>query len=154
MPKSEKIYIWIARILAVLFLLAFAALMLILPSVIRNFCSVPDLVGNHNSEEAYRFVVVCAYLAVLGGMAAMVILLRLLSLVEAGRVFGKPSLTAILAIAICCLAEVIIFLCISYYFQVAVAVALAIGVLALCLLVVRSVIAEAARIKAENDLTV
>lgn len=154
MPKAEKIYIRIAQILAILFLIAFTALMAILPAVVRNFCSVPDLVGNHNSEEAYRFVVCFSYLAVLGGMAAMLILLRLLALVESGRVFSKPSLTAILAIAICCLAEVIIFLCISYYFQVAVAVALAIGVLALCLLVVRSVIAEAMRIKAENDLTV
>lgn len=154
MPRSEKIYIWVARILTVLFLIAFAALCVILPPVVENFCSVPDLIGNHNTPEAYRLVLICSYLAVLGGMVAMVFLLRLLSLVEAGKVFGKQSLTAILAIAICCFAEVLIFLCISYYFQVALSIVLAIGVLALCLLVVRSVLVEAARIKAENDLTV
>ncbi len=97
---------------------------------------------------------VCLYCCVPFALAALVSLRLLLRLVTQGRVFSAASCRLLLIIVLCAFSVAVIFVFMAKYFTSTVFVCAAAAFLALCLLVVRDVIAKGCEIKSENDLTV
>ena len=156
MHASTKLSIWTARIITLLFILAFVVLAVILPALVRNFCDTPDLIGDRTqiTDFEYGVLVGLSYVAVGVAIIVMAFLLVLLQRVADGRVFDPSMQRPITAIILCCIVEAILFSVISIYFQLAIAIVLMVLLLALCLSVMQSVLREAIRIKTENDFTV
>ena len=149
-------FLIIARVIAVLLLVAIAACCVILPPVVRALCETGDLVGDRASmgEGEVWYVIVMAYLMLAVAALAIVLLWRLLGIVKRGEVFSERAVKTLFSVVLCTFGEAGLFLAISYYFQLAIGVTLAASLLGFSLLVMCEVLKEAARIKSENDLTV
>lgn len=149
-------FLIIARVIAVLLLVAIAASCVILPPVVRALCEAGDLSGHRLTmkEGDVIYVTVMAYLMLAVAAVAIVLLWRLLGTVKRGEVFFQKAIGILYAVSFCTFGEAILFLSISTFFQLAIGVTLGASLLGFSLLVVCEVLKEAARIKSENDLTV
>ena len=152
----RRVSILISLALTVLLFAAVVALCFPLPRIVEAVLDISDRVhGRAPFSESYRSaVLVVSYLMLAVAGEAVVLLFAMLIVILRGEVFSVAVIRLLLAVALCCFLEAVLFLPLGASVTVAFgvsAIALFIGV---CLLVVRSVIAEALRIKAENDLTV
>jgi len=146
----------ISRVFAVVLLAALVALACILPPVVESLCGTRDLLGDraNMSRGGEIFVLVVAYCMLAVAAFAIVVLWRLLGVISRGAVFSDTTHRLLNAVSLCCFGEGALFLSLVYYFQLALGAAVGICFVGLCLLVVKNVIEEACRIKAENDFTV
>ena len=149
-------FLILSRILAAVLRAAIACCCVILPPVVKTLCDTADLIGDRAAmtDGEVLFVTVLAYLALAVAAAAIVFLWRLLGIVHRGEVFTDKSSRTLRFVASACFGEAVLFLVISYYFQLAIGVTLAAALLGFSLLVVCEVLKEGTRIKTENDFTV
>ena len=154
--KTGNSALRLSRIFAVILLVALAGLAIILPPVTESLCNTRDLLGDRaNMTQAGRwFVLAVGYCAVAVAAFAIVTLWRLLGVISCGEVFGSKTSALLQTVSLCCFGEGLLFLTLVYHFQLALCVTLGICFVGLCLLVVKNVIDEARRIKAENDFTI
>ena len=156
MRISNKLSTVISLCLTLILLAALCVLAVWLPMVVDSMINVTDNIGNRgaitNSERV--FVLADAYVMVAVAFVAVILLFFLLRAVLLERIFTESATRLIASISWCCFAEGMLFLAIGYYFQLAFGVAVAACFVGLCLRVVKNVIAEATRIKSENDFTI
>lgn len=146
----------ISRVFAVVLFASILALACILPPVVESLCGTRDLLGDRANmgRGGEIFVLAVAYCMLAVAAFAIAELWRLLGVVSRGEVFSGAAHRLLLAVSLCCFGEGVLFLSLVYYFQLALGAAVGICFVGLCLLVVKNVIEEACRIKAENDFTV
>ena len=152
----SKASVGLSLALSVVFFIGCVYLAFILPAEVKLFVSFPDHMGNRDEITAggIAFLTVVAYVGLLFTVLADIMLFFLLIRVKNALVFTDISVFLIRGVSWCCFALCGALLLFSIYFQYALAAAFAAAFLGLCLRVVKNVIEEATRIKAENDLTV
>ena len=148
--------ILLSRVVAAILLIAVAVLAWILPLVVESVCGTRDLIGDRANltEAGQGFILAVAYLMLAVAALAILLLWRLLGVVSRGAVFSEKTPRLLAWVALCCFGEAALFLSLVYWFQLALGAVLAASFVGLCLWVVRSVLSEACRIKAENDYTI
>ncbi len=122
-----------------------------MPWILRSYLELrhPHMIGVHETA-----ILVITYTAILLAYPAVTVLLLLLQKVKCGEVFTEKAVTHLRFLSWCCIAEALIFLCLSKFFPLALALVFAALFMGLILRVVKNVIEEATAIKAENDFTV
>ncbi len=127
-----------------------------LPDVVESALNMEDNLGNRSAitETGRLWVLIDAYAMVFVAYVAVGLLFFLLRAVLREAVFSKTATNLLSAVSWCAFVEGILFLPLGIYFQLAFAAAVAAFFIGLCLRVVKNVIEEAARIKAENDFTI
>ncbi len=153
---SSKWSIILSIGLCVGFLLACIVGLFMMPSLVEMLIKIPDTIGFRNeiTEGAKVFVLVLAYLALVGGIVADSLLIAMLQRVRNGKVFTPISVSLIRAVSWCCFFICLVFGILGIYFQLSYIVAFGVLLLGLCLRVIKNVLEEATEIKYENDLTV
>lgn len=153
---SNKTSIFISMIMTGLLTLTLIVLLPFLPAVVDSMLGMKDNVGNREllGEGARLYVLVAAYVMMVVAFVTVAFLFLLLRQVWQGRVFEESVLRILAVLSLCCFVMGALFLSIVYCFQIALLVALAAFFLGLCLRVVKNVLTEAGRIKAENDFTI
>lgn len=153
---SSRLSILLSIALCVGFLLVCIVGLFMMPSLVEMLIKIPDNIGFRNeiTQGVKTFVLVLAYLALVGGMVADVLLIAVLQRVRNGQVFTNKSVSLIRAVSWCCFVICIVFGLIGIYFQLSYIVAFGVLLLGLCLRVIKNVLEEATAIKCENDLTV
>ena len=153
---SKKISTIISLILTIILVFALCYLIYWLPEVVTSMINATDNLGDRaNITDSGRlFVLIDAYTMVAVAFLAVILLFFLLRTVLREMVFSSSTTRILSALSYCCFTEGILFLILIIYFQLAFGLAIAAFFLGLCLRVVKNVIEEATRIKAENDFTV
>lgn len=153
---SSKLSIILSIGLCVAFLVLCVAGLFLMPMLVDTLIKIPDNIGFRNeiTPNAETFVLVLAYLALVGGMVADVLLIAILHRVRGGKVFTPASVSILRAVSWCCFFICVVFGLIGIYFQLSYIVAFGVLLLGLCLRVIKNVLEEATAIKCENDLTV
>ncbi len=130
------------------------AMTVFLPSILDFYLEYVkgDNVSYISSHKAS--VLALLYSALVPVYGAVAGLFLLLSNVHRELIFTRSSVQLIGLLAICCYIESVIFVILSRYFILGAVLCFAALLLGTLMLVVRSVIAEATEIKAENDFTV
>lgn len=154
--KLSKTSVVISLILT---LLLFTALLFVtywLPDVVTSMINAEDNLGNReNVTDLDRGLILAdAYAMLAVAYLAVALLYLLLRTILHGKVFGKKTVRLLSAISWCCFAEGALVILLTFWFQLAAVAALAACFVGLCLRVVKNVIEEATRIKAENDFTI
>ncbi len=154
--RSNRASVNITVVLVCLLLAGLLLLFPLIPAVVRAMLSVPDNIGDREElpSTAKTYVLVSAYSMYATALVTLVLLIVLLQKVRRGQVFSWSVSRLLFALSLCCFAEALLFASIGFCFQLAFGVALAACILGVCLRVVRNVLDEAARIKAENDFTI
>ncbi|MBQ7379956.1 MAG: hypothetical protein IJW70_09825 [Clostridia bacterium] len=137
-------------------LAAVVLIALYLPPVVSGLIDIPDQIGNRNEldAEGRQLILLDAYamLAVAAVCDALVawLLIGVIKKREHTKGFG----ILLLGISLCCFGEAILFTLLIPQFQMALlAVCLALA-LAICMLIVRHLLRQAAEIKQENEFTI
>lgn len=151
---SKNLSVSITIVICIICLIAVAGLAVALPFITNDFLRTeyPQIV-----EEHYVSILVTLYVALIPATAALISLLRLLSLVRRESVFTSEAVALLRMISWCCFAEIPVFaVCTVFFLFFAVSLALAFAALfmGLILRVVKNVIEEAVALKNENDFTV
>ena len=155
-PKTKKFSIILSIILTVLIFASLIFLTYWLPDVVNSMINTPDNLGDRAniSQGARIFVLADAYAMVAVAYIAVALIFFLLISVFRGKVFEKVTFRLLSAISWCCFAEGVFMVILVVHFQLAVGLGIAFCMVGLCLRVVKNVLEEAARIKAENDFTI
>ena len=151
---SKNLSVSITIVICIICLIAVAGLAVALPFITNDFLRTeyPQIV-----EEHHVSILVTLYVALIPATAALISLLRLLSLVRRESVFTSEAVALLRMISWCCFAEIPVFaVCTVFFLFFAVSLALAFAALfmGLILRVVKNVIEEAVALKNENDFTV
>ncbi|MBQ8432445.1 MAG: DUF2975 domain-containing protein [Clostridia bacterium] len=156
LPISNKTSTRISLIVSVLLVIALIVLLPWVPDVVRSMLDTADNVGDRAelSQEARTYVLIAAYAMIAVAFLAMGLLFFLLFDVLRERIFQPSLIRWLRGLSWCCFGEGALFFSIGFCFQIALGVGLAACFLGLCLRVVKNVIAEAIRIKDENDFTI
>ena len=156
LPISNKTSTRISLIVSVLLVIALIVLLPWVPDVVRSMLDTADNVGDRAelSQEARTYVLIAAYTMIAVAFLAMGLLFFLLFDVLRERIFQPSLIRWLRGLSWCCFGEGALFFSIGFCFQIALGVGLAACFLGLCLRVVKNVIAEAIRIKDENDFTI
>ena len=127
-----------------------------LPDVVDAMLSIPDNLGNRAEMQEWErtAVLLTAYLIVFVAFVTVGFLITLLRLTLTEAIFSQTALLVLRALSLCCFAIGLLFCYVGFYFQLAFCVMLAAFCLGVSLRVVKNVIAEAMRLKSENDLTI
>ena len=127
-----------------------------MPSLVEMLIKIPDNIGFRGeiTQGAKVFIHVLAYLALVGGMVADILLISILQRVRKGKIFTDISVALIRAVSWCCFFICVVFGVLGIYFQLSYIVAFGVLLLGLFVRVIKNVIEEATAIKCENDLTV
>ena len=136
-----------------------AAIVLIiayLPPLVCAMIDIPDQIGNRNELDAAgrQLILLDAYAMLALAGICDILVAWLLSWVLCKKEHTKAFGTLLLCIACCCFGEAGLSILLLPQFQMALFpffIALALG---LCMLIVRHLLAQAAQIKQENELTV
>ena len=146
----------VSLVFVFLMLVALVFLTWWLPEIVTSIIDAEDHIGNRsditNTERAW--VLADAYAMVAIAFVAVGLMFFLLRAVLRGAVFTKTAVHLLAAVSWCAFAEGVLFLPLGVWFQLAFAAAVAAFFIGLCLRVVKNVIEEATRIKAENDFTI
>ena len=147
----------ISFLLAILLLAALILLAFLLPRLVEALCQAraylsPD--RPHVTPTELGILLGTAYGMEAVAATAILLLCGLLRVIAQGEIFSARSTRLLLWVSICCFGEGVLFLATAFSFLASLAVAAAISFVGLCLLIVRNVLAEACRIKAENDYTI
>ena len=106
------------------------------------------------SDKVVIIIEIILYFCIAMGIVASCGLYLLLRNVENNLVFTQSSINKIAFISVLCFLEGIAFIMLGKFFIISFVVAFIAFLLGIVVLVVRNVIAEATKIKNENDLTV
>lgn len=153
---SQKLSVTLSLVISILFMAVCIAGLFVLPELTRMLIDLPDNIGSRNEiTDAGRAVV----LALAYGIVAVLMLtdgflFSLLLQVRRGLVFTPGVVSRTRYISWCCFLLGLLFCTLGIWFQLAFLVAFLLAFLGLCLRVVKNVLAEATRLKSENDLTV
>ncbi len=127
----------------------------LMPSFVETLIKIRNLIYMIPiSPKGEILVLSLAYSALICVTTADVLLFLLLKKVRQSKVFTTGSIALVRGVSWCCILLGVVFLCIGFYFWMALIVAFLAAFLGLCLRVVKNVLEEAADIKSENDLTV
>ncbi len=153
---TNKASINISLAVAAVFMVACLFAAFIMPPLVEMLINLPDNIGNRGdiTESGRVFVLVLAYLMLIVLILADVMMILLLLRVRKGLVFTEKSIALIRGISWCCFGICLVFGMLGLYFQLSFILAFFAIFLGVSLRVVKNVIAEAAEIKSENDLTV
>lgn len=153
---SNKVSTVISMVLTGLLLISLCVLTFWLPMVVESMIDTADNIGDRASITPLgrTLVLVDAYAMIAVAFVAVILLFFLLRTVLRGEVFSTSATRLIASVSWCCFAECLLFLLIGGVFQLAFGAAIAACFLAVCLRVVKNVIAEATEIKSENDFTI
>ncbi|MBR5773463.1 MAG: DUF2975 domain-containing protein [Clostridia bacterium] len=153
---SSKLSIFLSLALCIGFLALCIIGLFLMPSLVEMLLKIPEDIGFRGviTQGARAFVMVLAYFALVGGIAADSLLIALLLRVRDGKVFTPASVALIRAVSWCCFFICLIFGILGFYFTLSYIVAFGVLLLGLCVRVCKNVIEEATEIKYENDLTV
>ena len=154
--KSNKASMIISLILTCLLFAALIFLTYWLPEVVTSMIDTEDNLGNRANITATgrALILADAYAMVAIAYIAVFLLFLLLRTVLRGEVFGRTTSRLLAAVSLCCFGEGLLVALLTPAFQLAAGIAVAACFVGLCLRVVKNVIEEAARIKAENDFTI
>ena len=154
--KKIKISIAISVVLGIIFLCALGFACYWIPEVINSIIDIKDNIGNRAeiTELGRALVIADVYLMVAVAIAAIVLMFVLLRVVYTKNVFSKTTEHLLNAVSWCCFGEAILISLLVVWFQLVICLALAALFLGLSLRIVKHVIAEATRIKNENDFTI
>lgn len=146
----------VSAVLTVFLMLALLVLLPWIPDVVTSMLNTADNIGDRASlpQSARTYVLVCAYVMYTVALVTLTLFLFLIRVVRRGHVFEKDAILHLRLLSICCFVEALLFFSIGFCFQLAIGVGLAACILGVGLCVVRDVLAEAARIKAENEFTI
>ena len=153
---SNKTSTVISIVFTFLMIVALIFLTWWLPDVVDSALNMEDNLGDRSAitETGRLWVLIDAYAMLAVAYVAVVLLFFLLRAVLREAVFSKTATNLLSAVSWCAFAEGLLFLPLGRWFQLAFAGAVAAFFIGLCLRVVKNVIEEAARIKAENDFTI
>lgn len=153
---SNKVSINISLIVAAVFLIACICGAFIMPQLVEMLINLPDNIGNRGDITPFGrvLVLIMAYLMLGVLMLADIMMILLMLKVKKALVFTDKSIALIRGISWCCFAIALVFGVLGFYFQLSFILAFLAIFLGISLRVVKNVIAEAAEIKSENDLTV
>ena len=153
---SNKTSTKISLVVSVLLLIALIVLLPWIPDVVRSMLDTADNLGDRASlsQGARTYVLIAAYAMMTVAFFALGLLFFLLFYVLRERIFQPSLIRWLRGLSWCCFVEGALFFSIGFCFQLALGVGLAACFLGLCLRVVKNVIAEAIRIKNENDFTI
>ena len=151
-----KVSTTVSTVLTVFLILALLVLLPWIPDVVTSMLDTADNIGDRASlpQSARTYVLVCAYVMYAVTLVTLTLFLLLIRAVRRGHVFEKDAILYLRLLSLCCFVEALLFFSIAFCFQLAIGVGLAAGILGVGLGVVRDVLAEAARIKAENEFTI
>ena len=127
-----------------------------LPEIVSSAIDMEDHLGNRSAitPAGRAWVLADAYAMVAIAFVAVGFLFFLLRAVLREAVFTQTAVRLLAAVSWCAFLEGLLFLPLGIWFQLAFAAAVAAFFIGLCLRVVKNVIEEAIRIKAENDFTI
>ena len=136
-----------------------AAIVLIcayLPPVVSAMIDIPDQIGNRNELDAAgrQWILIDAYAMLALAAVCDALVIALLAKVIRKREHTKSFGSLLLCIAICCFGEAFLAILLIAQFQMVLFVVFIALALGLCMLIVRHLLAQAAEIKQENELTV
>lgn len=136
-----------------------AAIVLIcayLPPVVSAMIDIPDQIGNRNELDAVgrQWILIDAYAMLALAAVCDALIIALLTKVMRKREHTKSFGTLLLCVAICCFGEAFLAILLITQFQMVLFVVFIALALGLCMLIVRHLLAQAAEIKQENELTV
>lgn len=160
MRTSTRMAILISMVLTVLLAALLGYLTVIVRPLVALLLDVGSFLTGAPEPEtaayaaAYRVLLLLAYCMIAAAFAALAGLFLLLRTILRGRVFSRTTLGCLLTVALCCFLEAALMAWSGRYFISSFLGAAVFVLIGLCLTVVRTVIAEAMRIKQENDLTV
>ena len=152
-PTKRNVNLILSFIFAFSALALLIALAAMLPSLLEFYTELMQKTSALSSPSRTSSLVLL-YTVLFVALAADILLLALLILVEKKKIFSQSAVRILTVIPICCFAEAILFLILGMFFLISFLLSFAALFLGFVLLVVRGVIAEAAQIKAENDFTV
>ena len=149
--KRPHLSLILSTVLCIAALIGMSGAAILLPRIMTHYVSrfVPA------AMERFWLIVAILYAALAVALAVVVLLLRLLRVVWTGRVFTMVSSRLVMAIACLVVAEGLVFGILGMmYFPLAYAVCFVAVTMGLCLMVVRTVLKDAAALKEENDGTI
>ena len=149
--KRPHLSLILSTILCIAALIGMSGAAILLPHIMTHYVAhfVPA------AMERFWLIVAILYVALAVALAVVVLLLRLLRVVWTGRVFTMVSSRLVMAIACLVVAEGLVFGILGMmYFPLAYAVCFVAVTMGLCLMVVRTVLKDAAALKEENDGTI
>lgn len=149
--KRPHLSLILSTILCILALVCMSGVTILLPRIMTHYVSrfVPTLM------DQFGLILTILYVALAVALAVVVLLLLLLRVVWTGRVFTMVSSRLVMAIACLVVAEGLVFGVLGILlFPLAYAICFVSVTMGLCLMVVRSVLKEAAALKEENDGTI
>lgn len=152
-PTKRNVNLILSFIFAFSALALLIALAAMLPALLEFYTELMQKTSDLSSP-ARTSSLVLLYAVLFVALAADILLLALLILVEKKKIFSQSAVRILTVIPICCFAEAILFSVLGMFFLISFLLSFAALFLGFVLLVVRGVIAEAAQIKAENDFTV
>ena len=140
-------------------IMCFVCCILAIIGIITVSVAVPRIVDYYDDimpdMTHPTFVLVILYVALAIALATVILLLRLLGVVRAGLVFTPISSRLVEAIAWLVIAEGFVFAVLGFLdIQIAFGVFFVAVTMGLCLMVVRTVLKDAAALKEENDGTI
>ena len=156
MNKTKNLSLSLSIVLAFLTALLIAGTFLTVPFYIEWKCTntMSMFTGNLPTMPEKIAIYVVGYLLLLSAAATDVLLIRLLFLVKKGFVFTEKTVSLLKHISFLIMAVGLFFALLTPYFRMACAVGFVIVFVGVVVLVVRTVIDEAVRIKNENDFTI
>ena len=149
--KRPHLSLILSTILCILALVCMSGVTVLLPRIMTHYVSrfVPTLM------DQFGLILAILYVALGVALAVVALLLRLLWVVRTGRVFTLVSSRLVMAIACLVVAEGFVFGVMGLlYFPLAYAIGFVSVTMGLCLMVVRTVLKDAAALKEENDGTI
>ncbi len=143
-----------AMIMTALAGLLVLAMTVFLPSILDFYLEYVKIGNAAGIVNDRKQVLALLYAALVPVHVAIAGLFLLLANVRRDLIFTRSSTLLIGLLAVCCYAASTVFAVLSHYFILASVLCLAALLMGTLMLVVRSVIARATEIKAENDFTV
>ena len=139
------ITLWVNRFI----ILAMAALMFLLPTIIRWYCTVRVM-----SEPGSTAVAAAFYCCAIFIFAALFNMDRLLSSILKGEIFIRKNVKRLRRIQLCCGLVSLICIPASIAYAPLIFLVIIMAFLCLCIAVVSCVMDSAVAIREENDLTI
>ena len=137
----------ITRIITVLFCILLAVLMIFGPRLLSFYFA-------YLSIDLAKKVLLAFYLCCPAAWAALICILRLMTNIIHGQIFTKQTVFSMRLLSWCCAYVAVICLIFGFYWAPLLAFALGAAFLTLILRVLKSVMALATEMKAENELTI
>ena len=156
MNKNKNLSLSLSILLSFLTALLILGTFVSMPFYIEWKCTntLSGFTGNLPTLTEKIAIYTVGYLLLCCAAASDVLLIRLLFLIKDGKVFTESTVRLLKYIACFIMAVGALFILLTPYFTMACAVGFMIVFVGVVVLVVRTIIDEATRIKSENDFTI